>query len=1066
MLHTFTAPSLTPLFAHLAERLRREPLPPREQELIVVQSQGMRRWLTLQLADTFGAAGSVALPFPASFVHDIGRRVSPGAGTREEDDPYTREALAWRVDALLRALPSGEAALQPLRTYLQGADDRARFGLARQIATRLDDYQMFRADILREWESGRIVPDTPHAAWQGYLWREICAEIGEGTPHLAARLERSIAALKGGSVSGLPARVTVFGVSALPPLFIELLAALARHLPVSVYTATAGTSGTHPIAAAFGAQSREFLAALSAAGAESISLDVPATKATGVLAGIKRELATDDPGDSPLVLEAADASMRVHDAHGPLRQLEVLHDQLLAALATEPTLRPHDLLLLVPDATEWAPLVDAVFGAAGDETVRIPYRIADRPLRRAQPAAEAFSRLLGLDGGRFARSEVFGLLAHPLARQGAGLSEAQVDQLEVLTDRANVRWGYDAAARTVLGLPSYEAASWRAGLDRLLLGVATGRSDDVMLELLPESGDTAGDPETIAHFATWVDTLATTIADWRTPRPLPAWCEALLRAVNTFLAAEDSGERQMVLAVMQTIQRLGAVGEAAGYSALVPFAVVRDWIEGELDDDGFGSGFLEGGMTVAALKPMRSLPFRVIAAAGLDEGVFPRRERRAAFDLLEQERRAGDRDLRSDDRQIFLDLLLAAGDRLILAFSGRDVHDNSVRAPSVVIDELFAHLDGRTAGDAQKRLMLQHPLQPFSPKYFRAGRDPRLFSFSSAQARAASSNVRRAQAEQPWFTTPLSTSAAPAPDVHEIALRDLGDCWVNPSRFFCREVLRFSLGDDLAQVADEEAVELDHMAQGGIRSRMLSAALAGARDGEKECRRLVAQGKLPPDQLGAAWHASLDGDIKKVLEHLDLTTPFTAAPIQVEGAGWRLRGRIDGIQGGTRYLVRAGSVRAEHRIRAWVEHVAMCAAREAGTAALPATTAIIGKDGPDEVYPAVVGARKVLEGLLEGFREGHRAPLSFFPQAGWAWFDATRPKQKAKKGASKDPRAEARKAFEKESNDYTAIGGDGEDPYIALCFRGRDPMGDEVAAFEKLTSALFSGWPVTPGGTT
>jgi exodeoxyribonuclease V gamma subunit len=1034
--------------------------------VIVVQSQGIRRWLTLQLADTFGAAGSVDLPFPASFVHEIGRRVAPGPGAREGDDPYAREALAWRVDALLRALPSGEAALQPLRTYLQGANDRARFGLARQIAARLDDYQMFRADVLREWEAGRNTIDSPHSGWQAYLWRTICAEIGPETPHLTARLERSIAALERGAVAGLPLRVAVFGVSALPPLFIDLLVALARHMPVGVYAATAG-GGTHPLAAAFGAQSREFLAALSATGAESLALDPPAAAATGILANIRRELATDAAGDSPLVLAAADASLLVHDAHGPLRQLEVLHDQLLAVLAADPALRPHDLLLLVPDATEWAPLVDAVFGAAGDDIVRIPYRIADRPMRRAQPAAEALSRLLALEGGRLARSEVFGLLAHPLARQAAGLTEAEVDLLETLTARANVRWGYDAQSRTTLGLPAYEAASWRAGLDRLLLGVATGPSDDVLLDLLPESGDTAGDPETIACFATWVDTLARTLAEWRTPRPPAAWCDTLLSAVGTFLSAVGNGEGQALLAVVQTIQRLGALGEIAGYGASVPFGVVQDWIESELDGDGFGSGFLEGGMTVAALKPMRSLPFRVIAVAGLDEGVFPRRERRSAFDLLEHERRPGDRDLRSDDRQLFLDLLLAAGDRLILAYTGHDVRDNSPRAPSVVIDELFAHLDGRTEGKARSQLLVEHPLQPFSPKYFRDGRDPRLFSFSTAQARAASSSANREETERPWITAPLPLSEERAHETREIALRDLSDCWVNPSKFFCRRVLRFSLGDDREIASDEELVELDYVDQGGVKSRMLSVALTGTRDGERECRRLVAEGKLPPGQLGLAWHRMLDGEITEVLEHLDTTKPFSAAPIDLEGAGWRLRGRIEGIQGETRYVVRPGSVRAEHRIRAWVEHVAMCAAREQGATGLPSTTTIVGKKGVDETYPSLRGARKALDGLIAAFRDAHRAPLVFFPQAGWAWFAAMRPKPKKKGGRAstpKDPRAEARAAYAQAKSDYNSMGGDAEDAYIALCFRGRDPMGAELAGFEQRTSSLFSGWPMAGGG--
>jgi exonuclease V gamma subunit len=239
-----------------------------------------------------------------------------------------------------------------------------------------------------------------------------CApEAGDGAPHTGNRLQRLIETLQraesgggpGDAPHGLPSRVTVFGVSTLPPLFVDLLFAIARHRPVTVYSAALEVAASHPLALAYGGQSREFVAELEGRGAAVQRVgEVP--NGAGVLARLQRELATDDAGTTPLELAWSDDSLRVHDAHGAMRQLEVVRDQLLAALAADDTLRPHDLLLLVPDAAEWAPTVDAVFGVSVQGAPRLPYRIADRPLRRAQPAAEALARLLSLEGGRLERS--------------------------------------------------------------------------------------------------------------------------------------------------------------------------------------------------------------------------------------------------------------------------------------------------------------------------------------------------------------------------------------------------------------------------------------------------------------------------------------------------------------------------------------------------------------------------------------------------------------------------------------------------------------------------------------
>lgn len=1059
-LQFITAPHLTPLFAHLADRLTAAPLPPREQEIIVVPSGGMRRWLTLQFADRLGCAGSFDLPFPANFMRDISRRV---AGERPawsgDADPYTREALAWRIDALLRELPADDPVYQPLHTYLITSDDRSRFGLAEAIAGRLDDYQVYRADVLRAWEDGHDEPLTVHAAWQAALWRNIRADIGPAVPSPADRLRDTLAVLGSAAPLRLPARVAVFGVSALSPLFVELLAALAKRVPVTVYSAVAAGAAAHPLVQAFGAQGRELAEMLQEQGAVHVELSASA-RGSGVLGILQGEIADEAAGDTELPLADADRSLLVHNAHGPVRQLEIVRDQLLAALAADSTLRPHDLLLLVPDATEWAPLVEAVFGASAGDGAIIPYRVTDRPMRRVQPAADALSRLMALEGGRLARSEVFALLAAPLVRQAADLTDAEVDTLEELTRRANVRWGFDAQSRVALGLPAYEDATWRMGMDRVLLGVAVGPADDPVLGILPEASDTAGQPELTAKLTDWVERLVATLTDWRTARSLPEWSAALSTAIGTFVRADGVADRPAIAALTATVGQLQRLSVVSGHSAAVTFGVVRDWMEAQLDADGFGGGFLAGGMTVAALKPMRSLPFRVIAVAGLDDGVFPRRDRRAAFDLLEHERRRGDRDLRSDDRQLFLDLLMAAGDRLILSYSGRAVSDNAARAPSVVIDELLDHLDRRTNGGARDALIVEHPLQPFSAAYFTSAdddsRDLRLFTYSRRNASAAQASAAPAVADYPFVVPceiPVNTSGA----VCELTLNDLVECWCNPSKFYCRRVLELSLGADAPDVEDDEPLALDAMRQGGVKAHMLKSALSGARDADRERQRLIAAGDLPPGALGDAWHEQLWSEVGEALDNAgDLSTP-AAAPIDIQGAGWRLRGRLEGLQQNRRLIIRAGSVRADHYIKAWVEHVVMCAARQQGTQGLPANTEIVTskRKSPERIVelPNAIGH---LDSLVGAVRRGLVEPLPVFPQAVWAWWDAVRPK--SRRSAPKDSWDEAVKAYSKEKSTFTLVPGDAFDPYVALCFRGAEPMKERQAEFEALANVLFAGW--------
>ncbi|MCC1692193.1 exodeoxyribonuclease V subunit gamma, partial [Salmonella enterica subsp. enterica serovar Indiana] len=57
-----------------------------------------------------------------------------------------------------------------------------------------------------------------------------------------------------------------------------------------------------------------------------------------------------------------DTSIRFHIAHSAQREVEILHDQLLQRFSADPTLRPRDVIVMVPDVDSYAPHIRAVFG--------------------------------------------------------------------------------------------------------------------------------------------------------------------------------------------------------------------------------------------------------------------------------------------------------------------------------------------------------------------------------------------------------------------------------------------------------------------------------------------------------------------------------------------------------------------------------------------------------------------------------------------------------------------------------------------------------------------------------
>jgi exodeoxyribonuclease V gamma subunit len=187
--------------------------------------------------------------------------------------------------------------------------------------------------------------------------------------------------------------------------------------------------------------------------------------------------------------DESDRSLLLHSCHSPLREMEVLRDEVLAALADGTADSVADVLLLVPDIRKYAPFARSVFGAAienVDGSLRLPLRVADRSGASDQPFARLILLWLELAAARLTLADVFPVLHETVVRHRFGLVEEDLDSMRDRLREVGVIWGVDPQVRARrTGTPEFDGVSWREGLDRLLLGCFTGPIDELVDGILP-----------------------------------------------------------------------------------------------------------------------------------------------------------------------------------------------------------------------------------------------------------------------------------------------------------------------------------------------------------------------------------------------------------------------------------------------------------------------------------------------------------------------------------------------------------------------------------------------------
>ena len=954
-----------------------------DRDVVVVQSPGMATWLRHRLAEAQGIAAGIDFPLPSSFVWQVLRALEADVPS---ESPFDKRLMLWHAFALLA--PGGRLLLDPRAERLAGylADDgdgMKRFQLSERIVDVFDQYLVYRPDWLARWRTGEeIVGVTRDEPWQPLFWRMLIERIEQsGPPGAGAQDRASLTARALGrleredcrarlAAAGLPGRIALFGISAMPPDQLRLLLALSAHVELTIHVLNPSRQYWsdivseaylaqleaaervrdeaapthpyyevgHPLLAELGGAGRDFVDLVLELG-EGAVLEDDFREAAGptALATLQRDILDLDPGAVPVALDPGDSSVLFLDCHGPLRELEVLRDRLLECFARSEALQPRDVVVMIPDIDRYAPYIEAVFGETRDGPV-LPFAISDRGLGGETPVLATLAALLELPRSRFGASEVLALLETPAVLRACRIEAEMAERLGDWVRRAGVRWSLDDAHWRSLSLPAADEAagvrahsrahSWSAGADRLLLGYAMGEAApfEGRAPLPGVEGDLA---DAIGRLLAFVERLARHRERLAGPHPPVRWAQRI-RALMADCFEEGADDTAALNGVREALVQLESRTARAGVDEALELDVVRELLAPALTARDGGHRFLGGQITFCTLMPMRTIPFRVVALLGMNDGDYPRRDVPLDFDLIPRHPRKGDRARRLEDRFLFLEALLAAREHLIVSWSGRDPVDDAERPPSVVVAALLEAVARRFRGPsgepALEVLTQRHPLQPFSGAYD----GERLRTSSSLWAFAK---------DVPAFSiargTPGRVRFATRGDATMPSLRELEAFFVDPSGEMLRARLSVRLDVAELDVEDDEPFAIEGLDRHRLRAGAIEHVLAGGDVGSWIDAR-IAGGELPEGPARSAAVAALTSyadDYRARLAPL-AGEVFDNVNVDCVLGNECLQGRVSDCSARVRLRVRPGKANERDRIRAWIAHLALSAQGTARTTVL------------------------------------------------------------------------------------------------------------------------------------
>lgn len=1033
---------LEALMEFIVERERLDD--PFEPEMILVQSTGMAQWLQMTLSQKFGIAANIDFPLPASFIWDMFVRVLPEI---PKESAFNKQSMSWKLMTLLPQLLERED-FTLLRHYLtDDSDKRKLFQLSSKAADLFDQYLVYRPDWLAQWETGHLVEGVGEAqAWQAPLWKalvEYTDELGQPRWHRANLYQRFIETLESATTCppGLPSRVFICGISALPPVYLQALQALGKHIEIhllftnpcryywgdikdpaylaklltrqrrhsfedrelplfrdsenagQLFNSDGEQDVGNPLLASWGKLGRDYISLLSdLESSQELDAFVDVTPdnllhniqsdilelENRAVAGVNIEEFSRSDNKRPL--DPLDSSITFHVCHSPQREVEVLHDRLLAMLEEDPTLTPRDIIVMVADIDSYSPFIQAVFGSAPADRY-LPYAISDRRARQSHPVLEAFISLLSLPDSRFVSEDVLALLDVPVLAARFDITEEGLRYLRQWVNESGIRWGIDDDNVRELELPATGQHTWRFGLTRMLLGYAMESAQGEWQSVLPYDESSGLIAELVGHLSSLLMQLNIWRRGLAQERPLEEWLPVCRDMLNAFFLPDAETEAAMTL-IEQQWQAIIAEGLGAQYGDAVPLSLLRDELAQRLDQERISQRFLAGPVNICTLMPMRSIPFKVVCLLGMNDGVYPRQLAPLGFDLMSQKPKRGDRSRRDDDRYLFLEALISAQQKLYISYIGRSIQDNSERFPSVLVQELIDYIgqshylpgdEALNCDESEARvkahLTCHHTRMPFDPQNYQPGN---LQSYAREWLPAAS-QAGKAHSE---FVQPLPFTLP-----ETVPLETLQRFWAHPVRAFFQMRLQVNFRTEDSEIPDTEPFILEGLSRYQINQQLLNV-LVEQDDAERLFRRFRAAGDLPYGAFGEIFWETQCQEMQQLADRvIACRQPGQSMEIDLACNGVQITGWLPQVQPDGLLRWRPSLLSVAQGMQLWLEHLVYCASGGNGESRL-----FLRKDGEWRFPPlAAEQALHYLSQLIEGYREGMSAPLLVLPESGGAW---------------------------------------------------------------------------------
>lgn len=952
---------------------------------LVTQTEGMNNWLRLQLAENLGIAANYKFLKPNDLVNQIYAALGG-----EFSQPLSSENQSWLIFKILGEQEFRNRFETISSYYLDDTPDKdlKRIALAEKVADLFDQYQIYRPEMVHKWNKMDF-NQIGENDWQPYLWIKANLLTANKIPDKTRIEEYIIKALKDPEKQQLLKNkipsVFLFGLSVTTDFHLQIFHAVGEFIDFTYYLLNPA-----PSLYWFEDLSEKQAFRLKAKGLvdhenknlgnnlltslgkviqhtfsilfnnedlinnyEEVALLKPRTDT--LLHKVQHEIFynQNDKERTDLSFEdLKDGSLTIHSCYTPAREVEALYNFLVGLVdQKKEALSPRDIVVMVSDIDSYAPYIKAVFKNA---PYQFYFSIADESFSTNDTIAAALIGLMEINTQNLKAEDVLQLLDFGYIRKRFGITDLAL--IRKVVDSANIRFGVDGDL-----LDDSVYVSWNYGLQRIIYGICMSGDEEYFTEnssLYPLDIVEGAQSYEVIRFVHFVQVLISSVTEREKNRTISDWVKYVEKLLVDLVFDPGENADDDYAMLLKQLEKYNAVNDFVAEEIAYPL-FSYSFLKAVSATVRSGS-FAGGGITFCSLIPMRSIPFKVVALLGLNFDKFPRKENQVNFNLMSLKPKKGDRNVKDNDKHLFLETLLSAQDYLYISYIGQSAKDNSTIPPSALVDELIDYLQRKFPADDElaKKIVKKHPLHNFSPKN---NEDGQINYLETDKKENYNFKLVRQQEELVF---------------NDIGIHEFVSFFKNPFKAYFNKVLAIYYNSEDMLLADTELFSIDHLQTWGLKKSLLYTE-PSQQNALKE--RMLKTGSLPLKNMANVVFEQTEetvASIRDLFYNCIGSDKEENILIDFKIAATRFHGKLDGIYGNKMVVVSWSKSETKYLIEAYLKYLfAQVSGASLELYFISASKELVFK-GTDITKQE---AKMRLVELLGLYVDGHSETLAFYP---------------------------------------------------------------------------------------